>query len=132
MLCMLCCAAMLPHPLSVRMQVPDTVHQMQPRHVANLSWAFAVRKAYSPSLYDALAGRMVELIEQDRGADSCSSSSSDGDSGSGGSGSNDSLFLSPNDVVLPHHLSLVAWSFAKQVRLQHREGQQCLRFSFSL
>lgn len=109
------------------MQVPDTVHQMQPRHVANLSWAYAVRKAYSPSLYDALAGRMVELIEQDRGADS---SDGDGDSGSSGSGgSNDSLFLSPNDVVLPHHLSLVAWSFAKQVRLQHREEQKCLSFA---
>jgi hypothetical protein len=81
---------------------------MQPRHVANLAWAFAVRRAYSPALYDVLAERMVQLIHQDRGADSSSSGSSI-----------DSLFLSPNDLVLPHHLSLVAWSFAKQVRQQH-------------
>lgn len=77
---------------------------MQPRHVATLAWSFAVRKAYSPALYDALAERMVQLIQQDRGADSSSNSGMD------------SLFLSPNDLVLPHHLSLVAWSFAKQVR----------------
>lgn len=91
---------------------------MQPRHVANLSWAFAVRKAYSPTLYDALAGRMVQLIEQDRPANSSSSSDGDGSSDTSSSsrgGSSDSLFLSENDLVLPHHLSLTAWSFAKQV-----------------
>jgi hypothetical protein len=63
---------------------------------------------------------MVELIAQDRTADSSSSSSSSS-SGGGSSSSIDSLFVSPNDVVLPHHLSLVAWSFAKQVRLQDRQ-----------
>jgi hypothetical protein len=128
-------------------QVPSKVHVMQPRHVANTSWAFAVRKAYSPPLYDALAARMVQLIERDRGhtaVDTSSSSSSDSSidatssresSSSGGSSTDsstsdssssssssdssiDSLFLSEHDIILPHHLSLVAWSFAKQVGME--------------
>lgn len=91
------------------LQAPSRVAEMQPRHVANLAWAFAVRKAYSPSLYDALAARMVQLIALDRRADTTSSSSAS-------DASHGSLFTAVNDEVLPHHLSLVAWSFAKQVR----------------
>lgn len=91
------------------LQAPSRVAEMQPRHVANLAWAFAVRKAYSPSLYDALAARMVQLIALDRGADTAGSSSAT-------DASHESLFTAVNDEVLPHHLSLVAWSFAKQVR----------------
>lgn len=92
------------------MQVPVKAHELQPRHVANLAWAFAVRKAYSPALYDALAGRMVQLLQMDRGGAAGTEGQPEG-SGS----STDSLFSVANDVVLPHHLSLVAWSFAKQV-----------------
>lgn len=91
------------------MQVPVKAHELQPRHVANLAWAFAVRKAYSPALYDALAGRMVQLLQLDRGA-----AGTEGQP-EGSGPSTDSLFSVANDVVLPHHLSLVAWSFAKQV-----------------
>ena len=90
-------------------QVPLRAHELQPRHVANLSWGFAVRKAYSPALYHSLGERMVQLLQMDRGAAGHGLPSSS----SGGSG--DSLFSLDNDIVLPHHLSLVAWSFAKQV-----------------
>jgi hypothetical protein len=93
-------------------QVPLRAHELQPRHVANLSWGFAVRKAYSPALYHALGERMVQLLQMDRGAADGLPSSSSSSSSSGG----DSLFSLDNDIVLPHHLSLVAWSFAKQVQ----------------
>lgn len=82
---------------------------MQPRHIGNLSWSFAVRKAYDPALYNALAMQMVQLLAIDR--------VSAGSAGSDSSAVRDSLFLSEDDLVLPHHLSLVAWSFAKQVSL---------------
>jgi hypothetical protein len=74
-------------------------------------------------MYDALGARMAQMLTMDRlpvsssGSRDGSESGSTGDSSSSsGSGSGtDSLFVTENDVVLPHHLSLMAWSFAKQV-----------------
>lgn len=46
---------------SAKLQAVACVHELEPRHVSNLAWSFAVRKAYSPALYDALAARIAEL-----------------------------------------------------------------------
>jgi hypothetical protein len=44
------------------LQAVARAHQLEPRHVSNIGWAFAVRKAYSPALYEALAHRVVSQL----------------------------------------------------------------------
>jgi len=47
--------------LQHRLQAILRSSQLEPRHISNLAWAFAVRKAYHPGLYDALAARTLQL-----------------------------------------------------------------------
>jgi hypothetical protein len=44
------------------LQAVARAHELQPRHVSNICWSFAVRKAYSPALYQALAERVVTQL----------------------------------------------------------------------
>lgn len=39
--------------------------QLEPRHISNLAWAFTVRKAFHPGLFDALAARVLQLGLED-------------------------------------------------------------------
>lgn len=69
----------------------------------------AVRKVYSPAVYDALAQRMIECLQMDNSHIIQGGSSS----------SMEELwrdFVSHDDLVMPFHLSIVPWAFAKQVR----------------
>jgi hypothetical protein len=44
------------------LQAVARMHELEPRHISVLGWAFAVRKAYSPALYEALADRVVSQL----------------------------------------------------------------------
>lgn len=81
---------MLPHAQAIQ-----RAHELEPRHVSNISWAFAVRKAYSPTLCNTLAARVQHLMQLAKRNE---------ESG---------LDLGVQKLE-PHHLSLIAWSFAKQ------------------
>lgn len=53
------CSANAHNARTQPLQAVARAHELEPRHVSMIGWAFAVRKAYSPALYDALAGRVV-------------------------------------------------------------------------
>jgi uncharacterized membrane protein YgcG len=114
------------HHVRCSLQVAARTHELGSRQLSTLAWAFAVRRAYSPALFDALAARALQLLQSSHledaggssgavGDSSSSSSSGGGSSSSSSSGGSVRLLTADGEEVLPQHLALLAWSFAKQV-----------------
>lgn len=79
------------------LQAVKRAYELEPRHVSNLSWAFAVRKAYNPELCNTLAARVQQLLLLPVKARAAGVDSS----------------LLQHLEFEPHHLSLIAWGLAK-------------------